>query len=151
MLYDEMLNFCKKILCHQKLPHFVQSTNHLICPFHIMVDPRLNFLVYQQMGVQLCFMDEMLNSCKGILCHQKLPHFVQSTNHLIGTFHIMVDLGLNFLVYQQMGVQLCFMDEMLNSCKELLRHQKLPHFVESTNNLIGPFHVMVDPRLNILL
>jgi hypothetical protein len=46
MLYDEMLNFCKKILCHQKLPHFVQSTNHLICPFHIMVDPRLNFLVY---------------------------------------------------------------------------------------------------------
>jgi hypothetical protein len=50
------------------------------------------------MGVQLCFMDEVLNSCKEILCHENFPHFVQSTNHLIGAFHIMVDQGMNILL-----------------------------------------------------
>jgi hypothetical protein len=63
-----------------------------------MMGPKLNFLVYEQMGVQLCFMDEMLNSCKEIVCHQNLPHFVQSTNHLIGAFHSMVDPRLNILL-----------------------------------------------------
>jgi hypothetical protein len=61
---DEMLNSCKEILCHQKLPHFVQSTNNLIGPFHIMVDPpKVEHFVVMAMCLEE-LMDQMLNTCK---------------------------------------------------------------------------------------